>query len=48
MVSTDETKWVNEAELKELEDIFQYVATRALSSKRFIKNHLEDLIFSLN
>lgn len=41
----NETQWVNEAELKELEDIFQYVAIRAISSKAFIKNHLESHIF---
>ncbi|MFQ1875495.1 P-loop NTPase fold protein [Aeromonas veronii] len=40
-----ETKWVKETELKELEDIFQYVAVRAISSKAFIKNHLESHIF---
>ncbi|WP_429060530.1 hypothetical protein [Aeromonas veronii] len=38
-------KWVKETELKELEDIFQYVAVRAISSKAFIKNHLESHIF---
>ena len=40
-----ETKWINEAELKELEEIFQSVAIHALSTKIFINNHLESHIF---
>ncbi|MFM5867414.1 KAP family P-loop NTPase fold protein [Aeromonas caviae] len=41
----NETKWVNETELKELEEIFQSVAIHALSNKIFIKSHLEPHIF---
>ncbi|WFF96864.1 hypothetical protein [Aeromonas caviae] len=41
----NETKWVNDTELKELEEIFQSVAIHALSNKIFIKSHLEPHIF---
>jgi hypothetical protein len=40
-----ETKWISEAELKEMEEIFQSVVIYALSTKKFINNHLESHIF---
>ncbi|BEE18611.1 NTPase [Aeromonas enteropelogenes] len=41
----NETPWLNEEQLNEMELIYQDIAISALSKKMFIKNHLESHVF---